>query len=119
MIAPQAMTSIDWQMSCIGQLLKYDCRTGNDRSCCIPEVQMSLGNGRLPPDTFRLVGPNISKYLTARIHSKAEVHKIVLNFRNVLFSAVRRLKQTGRHRLVCGNSPAVSLLLVKDVYWCT
>jgi hypothetical protein len=45
----------------------------NVRSCCIPEVQMSLGNGRLPPDTFRLVGPNITKHLTARIHSETEI----------------------------------------------
>ena len=57
---------------------------GNVRFCCIPEVQMSLGNGRLPPDTFRLVGPNISKHLTARIRSETEVQKNPLNFRNVL-----------------------------------
>jgi hypothetical protein len=45
---------------------------------------MSLGNGRLPPDTFRLVGPNITKHLTARIHSETEVQKNPFNFRNVL-----------------------------------
>jgi hypothetical protein len=50
---------------------------------------MSLGNGRLPPDTFRLVGPNISKHLTARIHSETEVQKNIINFRNVLKSEVQ------------------------------
>jgi hypothetical protein len=52
--------------------------------CCIPEVHRSLGNGKLPSDTYRLDSPNITKHLTAGIRSETEVHKIVLNFRNVL-----------------------------------
>jgi hypothetical protein len=49
----------------VGRKCEYRLLGGDVRSCCIPEVQMSLGNGRLPPDTFRLVGPNIGKHLTA------------------------------------------------------
>ena len=54
------------------------------RSCGKAEVGRGLGNGNLLPETFRLARPNITKHLTARIRSEAEVHKIVLNFRNVL-----------------------------------
>jgi len=56
---------------------------GNVCSCGKAEVGRELGNGKLPPETFRLVSPNITKHLTAGIHSEAEVQKIVLNFRNV------------------------------------
>jgi hypothetical protein len=60
----------------------------NDRLCGKAEVGREPGNGKLPPETFRLVSPNITKHLTARIRSEAEVQKIVLNFRNVLKVAV-------------------------------
>ena len=42
-------------------------------SCGIAEVHRCQGNGKLPPETFRLVGPNISKHLTAGMRSEAEV----------------------------------------------
>jgi len=53
------------------------------RFCGKAEVGRKPENGKLPPETFRLVDPNITKHLTARIRSEAEVHKIILNFRNV------------------------------------
>jgi hypothetical protein len=60
----------------------------NDRFCCKAEVESEPGNGKLQPETFRLVGPNITKSLTARICSKPELQKISLNFRDVLFADV-------------------------------
>jgi len=57
---------------------------GNDRSCCKAEVGREPGNGKLPPETFRLVIPNITKRLTAGIHSETEVYKNILNYRYVL-----------------------------------
>jgi hypothetical protein len=56
----------------------------NGNSCCKAEVESEPGNGKLQPETFRLVGPNITKSLTARIRSKPELQKIALNFRDVL-----------------------------------
>jgi hypothetical protein len=61
----------------------------NGNSCGKAEVGWEPGNGKFTPETFRLVGPNITKYLTARIRSEAEVQIIVLNYRNVLFSDVQ------------------------------
>jgi hypothetical protein len=72
------------RMTGVGRKCEYRLLGVNGKSCCIPEVQMSLGNGKLPPDTFRLAGPNITKHLTARIRSKPEAQKISLNFRDVL-----------------------------------
>jgi hypothetical protein len=60
--------------------------TGNVLFCGKAEVDREPGNGKLPPDTFRLVGPNISKHLPASIRSKAEVYKILLKVMNVLKS---------------------------------
>jgi hypothetical protein len=55
-----------------------------DRCCGKAEVGWEPGNGKFTPETFRLVGPNITKYLTARIRSEADVQKNPLNFRYVL-----------------------------------
>ena len=52
--------------------------------CGKAEVGREPGNGKLPLETFRLVGPNIIKHLTAGIRSKPEVQKNPLNFQNVL-----------------------------------
>ncbi len=71
-------------MSHFGRKCEYRLQDGYVRLCGKAEVGRGPGNGKLPPETFRLVGPNITKHLTARIRSEAEVHKIVLNFRNVL-----------------------------------
>jgi hypothetical protein len=65
-------------------IVKFQLPDVNDRLCGIPEVDRLAGNGKLPPETFRLVGPNITKHLTARICSKPEAQKFSLNYRNVL-----------------------------------
>jgi len=57
---------------------------GNVRSCGKADLEVEPGNGKLPPETFRLVGPNITKHLTARIRSEADIQKNPLNFRYVL-----------------------------------
>jgi len=67
-----------------GRSRKYRLPFGNVRSCGKAEVGRGPGNGNLPLETFRLVDPNITKHLTARIRSKPEVQKISLNFRDVL-----------------------------------
>ena len=41
-------------MTC-GRLARYDCRMGNVRSCCVPEVHRNLGNGKLLPNSGPLV----------------------------------------------------------------
>jgi hypothetical protein len=60
----------------------------NGNSCGKAEVGREPRNGKLPPETFRLVSPNITKHLTARIRSEAEVQIISLKVRNVLKVAV-------------------------------
>ena len=57
---------------------------GKGNFCGKAEVGWEPGNGKLPPETFRLVSPNITKHLTARIRSEADVQKIILKVRNVL-----------------------------------
>jgi|GEM_PF-6465251 len=69
----------------IGRKCEYRLLAGNGKLCCKVEVDREPGNGRLPLETFRLVGPNITKLLTVGIRSKAEVQKIGLNFHNALF----------------------------------
>ena len=54
------------------------------RICGKEEVGREPGNGNLPLETFRLVSPNITKHLTARIRSEAEVQIISLKVRKVL-----------------------------------
>ena len=46
-------------------------------------------NGKLPHETFRLVDPNITKHLTARIRSEAEVQIKSIMVRKVLIVAVQ------------------------------
>ena len=89
---------------------QYRLPHGNVRCCGKAEVGREPGNGKLPPETFRLVGTNITKHLTAGIRSKAEVQKIGLNFRDVLIVAVPGLdsgrgfpKQT--FTLSCADKP--------------
>jgi len=71
----------------------------NGKFCCKAEAGREPGNGKLPPETFRLVGPNITKHLTAGIRSEAEVQKNPLNFRNVLEVAVRSMLRVGNYSL--------------------
>jgi hypothetical protein len=47
----------------------------NVRGCCIPEVHRKLRNVMLQPGTFRLVGPDIGKLLTARIGIERKLRK--------------------------------------------
>jgi hypothetical protein len=59
----------------IGRTRQYRLHDGNVRSCCKAEVDWEPGDGKLPPETFRLVSPNITKHLTAGIRSETEVQK--------------------------------------------
>lgn len=52
----------------------FSC-AGYVRLCGKAEVGRGPGNGNLPLETFRLVSPNITKHLTARIRPEAEVQK--------------------------------------------
>ena len=56
--------------------------------CGKAEVDLEPGNDKLPPKTFRLVDPNITKHLTARIRSEAEVQNISLKVRSVLKAVI-------------------------------
>ena len=62
---------------------EYRLQDGNVL-CGKAEVGREPGNGKLPLKTFRLVGANITKHLTAGIRSKPEVQNFSLNVSNVL-----------------------------------
>ena len=72
---------------------------GKVRFCGKEEVARRIENVRFPPETFRLVRPNITKHLTARIRSEAEAHKIVLNFRNVLNDDIAPIASDQPHQV--------------------
>jgi len=75
-------------MTACGRKCEYKLLGLNGHLCGKAEVESKPGNGKLPPETFRLVGPNITKHLTARVRSKAEVQNISLKVRSVLKVAV-------------------------------
>ena len=58
-----------------GRKCEYRSPGVNGHLCGKAEVGREPGNGKLPPETFRLVGPNITKHLTAGICSEADVQK--------------------------------------------
>lgn len=88
----------------------HNSNVTNDRSCGKAEVGKGPGNGNLPLETFRLVSPNITKHLTARIRSEAEVHIISLKVRNVLSSD---LYGSGPDRLFI---PITSMVIIRVIF---
>ena len=72
----------------VGRKCEYRLLVGNVLKCGKAEVGRGPENGKLPLETFRLVGANITKHLTARIRSEAEVQNISLKVRSVLEPAV-------------------------------
>ena len=62
-------------MTVSGRKCEYSLLSVNVALCGKAEVGREPGNSKLPPEIFRLGGPNITKHLTARIRSEAEVQR--------------------------------------------